>query len=86
MLKVHQRQVVSSGQLRKVLEDVRVELQRRLKREKEELGFNLAGLRVLGRRVVDEAGEREFVDGRADEGGLAAVATGTKKRAFVNVA
>jgi U3 small nucleolar RNA-associated protein 12 len=91
MLKVHQRQVVSSGQLRKVLEDVRVELRRRLKREKEELGFNLAGVRVLGRRVADEVGEREFVDWRADGGGLAAVgglaamATGTKKRAFVNV-
>jgi U3 small nucleolar RNA-associated protein 12 len=86
MLKVHQRQVVSSGQLRKVLEDVRVELRGRLKREKEELGFNLAGLRVLGRRMADDVGEREFVDGRADEGGLPAVATGTKKRAFVNVA
>lgn len=92
MLKVHQRQVVSSGQLRKVLEEVRLELRRRLKGEKEELGFNLAGVRVLGRRVAEEAGEREFVDGaegevgRVDAEALAAMGTGTKKRAFVNVA
>jgi U3 small nucleolar RNA-associated protein 12 len=92
MLKVHQRQVVSSGQLRKVLEEVRLELRRRLKGEKEELGFNLAGVRVLGRRVAEEAGERAFVDGaegevgRVDTEALAAMGTGTKKRAFVNVA
>jgi U3 small nucleolar RNA-associated protein 12 len=94
MLKVHQRQVVSSGQLRAVLEDVRVELRRRLKREKEELGFNLAGLRVLGRRVGDEVGEKGFVDGVDGEAGggggdgemLGTTGKGVKKRAFVNVA
>jgi U3 small nucleolar RNA-associated protein 12 len=92
MLKVHQRQVVSSGQLRAVLEDVRVELRRRLKREKEELGFNLAGLRVLGRRVGGEVGEKGFVDGVEGEAGsgdgevLGTTGRGVKKRAFVNVA
>jgi U3 small nucleolar RNA-associated protein 12 len=91
MLKVHQRQLVSSGQLRGVLEDVRVELRGRLRREKEQLGFNLAGLRVLGRRVGDEVGERDFVDGAAGEVGgdteaLATMGKGVKKRAFVNVA
>ena len=93
MLKVHQRQVVSSGQLRSVLEEVRVELRRRLRREKEELGFNLAGLRVLGRRVGDELVERGFVDGVESEavgGGdgkeVATQDTGVKKRAFVSMA
>ena len=100
MLKVHQRQVVSSGQLKGALEGVRVELRRRLRMEKEELGFNLAGLRVLGRRVGDEVGEGVFVDGGESETGggdgggdggaageeLGTVAKGVKKRAFVTVA
>ena len=92
MLKVHQRQVVSSGQLKGALEGVRVELRRRLRMEKEELGFNLAGLRVLGRRVGDEVGQRVFVDGVEGEIGadageaLGIRGKGVKKRAFVNVA
>ena len=92
MLKVHQRQVVSSGQLKGALEGVRVELRRRLRMEKEELGFNLAGLRVLGRRVGDEVGERVFVDSVEGETGagageaLGTMGKGVKKRAFVNVA
>ena len=92
MLKVHQRQVVSSGQLRGALEGVRVELRKRLRKEKEELGFNLAGLRVLGRRVGDEVGERGFVGGlESDLGGgggrdLDPMGEGVRKRAFVNVA
>jgi len=89
MLKVHQRQVVSSGQLKGALEAVKAELRRRLKREKEELGFNLAGLRVLGRRVGDELGEKGFVDrveGEVDGVDGAGRGKGGKKRAFVNIA
>lgn len=89
MLKVHQRQVVSSGQLKGALEAVKVELRRQLKREKEELGFNLAGLRVLGRRIGDEVGEKRFVDsaeGEVDGVDGVGKANGRKKRAFVNIA
>lgn len=88
MLKVHQRQIVSSGLLRVALEDVKVELRRTLKRQKDELGFNLAGLRVLGRRV-SEAGESGFVDGEVDgvgEGVVEKAGPKGKKRAFVNIA
>ena len=89
MLKVHQRQVVSSGQLKGALEAVKAELRRQLKREKEELGFNLAGLRVLGRRVGDEVGEKRFVDsaeGEVDGVDGTGKENGGKKRAFVNIA
>ena len=84
MLKVHQKQIVSSRVLRIGLEGVRVELRGTLRRMKDELGFNLAGLRVLGRRV-GEANEVEggFVDGESVE--EENVGKG-KKRAFVNVA
>jgi U3 small nucleolar RNA-associated protein 12 len=89
MLKVHQRQVVSSGQLKGALEVVKAELRRQLKREKEELGFNLAGLRVLGRRVGDEVGEKRFVDSAESEvDGVDGTGKGNggRKRAFVNIA
>jgi U3 small nucleolar RNA-associated protein 12 len=89
MLKVHQRQVVSSGQLKGALEVVKAELRRQLKREKEELGFNLAGLRVLGRRVGDEVGEKRFVDsaeGEVDGVDGTGKGNGGRKRAFVNIA
>jgi U3 small nucleolar RNA-associated protein 12 len=89
MLKVHQRQVVSSGRLKGALETVQAELRRRLKREKEELGFNLAGLRVLGRRVASEIGEKGLVDsavGEVDGVDGASRGTGGKKRAFLNIA
>ncbi len=83
MLKVHQRQIVSSRQLRKGLEGVRTELRSVLRRMKEEMGFNLAGLRVLGRRVGDAREiEGGFVDGEEVEEKVQK----RKKRAFVNVA
>jgi U3 small nucleolar RNA-associated protein 12 len=95
MLKTHQKQIVSSRQLKLTLEDVREKLRRTLTRQRAEMGFNLAGLRVLGRRVADAAGESEFVD-EEDEAwakrveqrqgnGVVGVGRG-KKREFVNVA
>jgi U3 small nucleolar RNA-associated protein 12 len=71
------------------LEAVKAELRRQLKREKEELGFNLAGLRVLGRRVGDEVGEKRFVDsaeGEVDGVDGTGKGNGGRKRAFVNIA
>ena len=87
MLKTHQKQIVASRQMKVMLEDVRVKMRRTLMRQKGEMGFNLAGLRVLGRRVKDVVGESEFVDEetwekRLGEGGLIR----GKKREFVNVA
>ncbi|EXJ58322.1 hypothetical protein A1O7_05747 [Cladophialophora yegresii CBS 114405] len=86
MLKTHQRQIVASRQLKGMLEDVRGKLRRTLVRQKSEMGFNLAGLRVLGRRVREAAGESEFVD--EETWGSEAQDAGQKgrKREFVNVA
>ncbi|OCT51307.1 putative WD repeat-containing protein [Cladophialophora carrionii] len=89
MLKTHQRQIVSSRQMKGMLEDVRAKLRRTLTRQKSEMGFNLAGLRVLGRRVREAAGESEFVD--EETWGDAQNAAGQKgqkgrKREFVNIA
>ncbi|EXJ66894.1 uncharacterized protein A1O5_10089 [Cladophialophora psammophila CBS 110553] len=88
MLKTHQKQIVSSRAMKGMLEEVRSKLRSTLMRQKGELGFNLAGLRVLGRRVREVAGETEYVDEETwQEGDAAApgMARG-KKREFVNIA
>ena len=83
MLKVHQRQIVSSRMMKNELEEVRINLRRTLEQRRKEIGFNLAGLRILGRKVADVQADKSFVDESFDE--EVAGAKG-KKRAFVNVA
>ncbi|KAI9741106.1 MAG: hypothetical protein M1834_002819 [Cirrosporium novae-zelandiae] len=88
MLKTHQKQIVaSSGELRGMLEGLRERLKRVLGRGRDQVGFNLAAVRVIGRRVGEIKG-KSFVDGEVEED-AAADANGTggsKKRAFVDVA
>lgn len=79
MLKVHQRGIVSSRLMRKELLDLQGTLRSGLEKSRREMGFNLAGLRVLGRRMGDEG--PGFVDEDVDE-----VEVKGKKRSFVNVA
>lgn len=85
MLKTHQRQIVASGDLKIMLEDVREKLRRTLVREKGEIGFNLAGVRVLRRRIGEVEGESGFVDENEEVWKGLEVSRG-KKREFVNVA
>jgi U3 small nucleolar RNA-associated protein 12 len=82
MLKTHQRQIVSSRQMKGMLEDVRGKLRHTLVRQKSEMGFNLAGLRVLGRRIREAVGESEFVDEETWHEGIQK----GRKREFVNIA
>lgn len=86
MLKTHQKQLVASRQMKSVLEDVRGKLRTTLMRQKGEMGFNLAGLRVLGRRVRDVSGESEFVDEETWLKGERAQGKKGRKREFVNIA
>ena len=82
ILNTHQRQLVSSRLIRPFLEDVRQNLRVTLQAQRGEMGYNLAGLRVAGRRV-GEIGEKEYVDEdllNANETTL------VRKRAFINVA
>lgn len=86
MLKIHQKQLVSSRSMKVMLEEVRDKLRTTIQAQKHDLGFNLAGLRVLRRRVQD-LGESDYVDEETwdDSHRLAAVSRG-KKRGFLNVA
>lgn len=83
MLKVHQRQIVSSKLMRLELDELRKKLRAGMERARKEMGFNLAGLRVLGRRMGEEVEGVGYVDGEeVDENGKER----GKKRSFVNVA
>ncbi|KAJ9500683.1 beta transducin [Exophiala xenobiotica] len=84
MLKTHQKQIVSSQALRVALEEVRDRLRQTLQKQKHDLGFNLAGLRVLGRRVR-ELGETDYVDESTWQDNQVNMTRGTK-RGFITVA
>jgi U3 small nucleolar RNA-associated protein 12 len=80
MLKTHQKQIVSSRELKSVLEGVRAELRRSLMGNKDLIGFNVAALRFVGERVDEMKVVRlEDVD-KLEEG------KERRKRGFVDVA
>lgn len=90
MLKVHQRQIVSQGNLKADLEALKAKLRILLEGRRKEAGWNLAGLRVLGRRVAEAEDDRGWLDGGDEDGenGVVVQEKKTKgvKRAFVSVA
>ena len=61
MLKTHHRQIVASKTMRLMLDGIRGNLRHALKRQKDEMGYNLAALRVIGDQVK-EKGVKEYVD------------------------
>jgi U3 small nucleolar RNA-associated protein 12 len=80
MLKTHQKQIVSSRELKSVLEGVRAELRKSLMGNKDLIGFNVAALRFVGERVDEMKVVRlEDVD-KLEEG------KERRKRGFVDVA
>jgi U3 small nucleolar RNA-associated protein 12 len=81
MLKVHHRQIVSSKTMRPMLDGIRVNLRQSLDRQKKEMGFNLAALRVIGARTKD-AHDKDFVDEETWD----KEERGPKKRGFVQIA
>lgn len=84
MLKTHHKQIVSSKSMRTTLDEIREQLRRALQTQKNEMGFNLAALRFVGRRMGD-IGKSNYVDEETwneEED----VGKGRKKRGFVHVA
>jgi U3 small nucleolar RNA-associated protein 12 len=79
MLKTHQRQIVSSRELKGVVEGMRDELRRSLAGDKDLIGFNVAALRFVGERVEERGVVRLEDVEKVEEGGK-------RKRAFVDVA
>lgn len=83
MLKTHHKQIVASKQMRVLLDDIREDVRRSLETQKDEIGFNLAALRFVGRRI-GQLGRSDFVD--EDNYKEEDIVKGKKKRAFIDVA
>jgi U3 small nucleolar RNA-associated protein 12 len=80
MLKTHQKQIVASKELRKLLDDIRVDLRSLLGEIKDLMGFNVAALKSISDRAK-EMGIATLEDAEKAE----TESTG-KKRAFVELA
>ena len=83
MLKTHYRQIIANRTMRVLLDEVRVQLRKALQSQKDEVGFNLAALKFLGKKM-EELGSDQYVDEErweAEHEGKS-----TKKRAFMDVA
>ena len=83
MLKTHHKQIVANRTMRALLDGVRGDLRNALQSQKDEMGFNLAALRFVGRKM-GEMGKGEYVD--EDIWEEEEVGKGRKKRGFVDVA
>ncbi len=90
ILKVHQKQIVSSRLMRNALESLRQKLRGTLDSRRKEVGFNLAGLRVLGRKIGETEDDRGWIDDADVNGDVVDEGKKSKKngvkRTFVNVA
>lgn len=81
MLKTHHKQLVASKSMKLMLDGIRNNLRQSLQRQKNQMGFNLAALRVVGNQI-QEKGVKDYVDEETWED---ADAKSEKKRGFVHV-
>ncbi|KAL4725981.1 beta transducin [Fusarium chlamydosporum] len=82
MLKTHHKQIVASRTMKVMLDGIRVNLRASLKRQKDEMGVNIAALKVVGMQIRDKS-IKDYVDENWEEENDARSA---KKRTFVDVA
>lgn len=87
MLKTHHRQIVASRTMRAMLDQLKASLRTALQQQKDQMGHNMAALRVVGMQVADQS-VKTYVDDTWDAAEAAAAATGAgkRKRTFVQVA
>ncbi|KAK6071195.1 WD domain-containing protein [Seiridium cupressi] len=80
MLKTHHHQIVASRTMRSMLDGIRTNLRKALKRQKDEMGYNIAALKVVGMQIQDKS-VKDYVDENWDED----EGQNVRKRAFVHV-
>ncbi|KAK4187957.1 hypothetical protein QBC35DRAFT_497355 [Podospora australis] len=82
MLKTHHKQIVSSRTMRAMLDGIKVNLRQALRKQKDEMGYNIAALKVVGMQIQEKS-VKEYVDEKweEDEEGKREV----KKRAFASL-
>lgn len=84
ILKTHHKQIVSSRTMRAMLDGIRTNLREALRRQKDEMGYNIAALKVVGMQI-DESSIKGFVDEKWDEEREREEGEKVRKRAFVHV-
>lgn len=83
MLKTHHRQIVANRTMRAMLDDLRASIRGALQSQKNQMGHNMAALRVVGAQVADMS-IKTYVDESWEEE-AAAEDNSRRKRAFVHV-
>lgn len=81
MLKTHHKQIVASKTMRAMLDGIRSNLRRVLKKQKDEMGYNIAALKIVGMQIQEQS-IKDYVDENWDEENDG---RDTKKRGFVQV-
>ncbi|ROT37270.1 WD40 repeat-like protein [Sodiomyces alkalinus F11] len=81
MLKTHHQQIVASRTMRTMLDGIRANLRAALKKQKDEMGYNVAALKVMGMQIQARS-VKDYVDDTWDE---EAETRAVRKRAFVHV-
>ncbi|EON97799.1 putative wd domain-containing protein [Phaeoacremonium minimum UCRPA7] len=66
MLKTHHRQIVASKTMRAMLDGIRMNLRNALKRQKDEMGYNIAALKVVGLQIKEKS-VKDYVDENWEE-------------------
>ncbi|KAJ2982739.1 hypothetical protein NQ176_g1187 [Zarea fungicola] len=82
MLKTHHKQIVASRAMKTMLDGIRANLRATLKKQKDEMGFNIAALKVVGMQMRENS-IKDYVDDTWEEESQERSA---KKRGFVHVA
>lgn len=82
MIKTHHRQIVASRTMKSMMDGIRINLRAALKRQKDEMGVNIAALKVVGMQLRDKS-VKDYVDENWEDENMERSA---KKRAFVHVA
>jgi U3 small nucleolar RNA-associated protein 12 len=82
MLKTHHKQIVASRTMKATLDGIRINLRAALRKQKDEMGVNMAALKVVSSQIREQ-NVKEYVDERWEEENTERSA---KKRTFVHVA
>ncbi|KAL2212662.1 WD40 repeat-like protein [Sarocladium strictum] len=82
MLKTHHRQIVASRTMKVMLDGIRLNLRTALKLQKDEMGMNIAALKIVGMQIKDQ-NVKDYVDENWEEQGDDRSA---RKRTFLQVA
>lgn len=81
VLKTHHKQLVASKSMKLMLDGIRNNLRQALQMQKDQMGYNLAALRVVGTQI-QEKGVKDYVDEETWED---TDAKSEKKRGFIHV-